>query len=206
MNLVIVRGGVKSNWTRSVMIPTIRMSRVLNHHSQPIYITLMTPKRRVIVSSGLRINNKKSKFCTSEIRYLGFVVIESGLELDKDQITIILKHPTPRNLKELRRYLGMTSWYRKFIPDYATAAAPLTLLLRKNQKWIWQEAQQRALSEIRVRLTESPILSCPDFEVPFELQTDDINTGLGAVLTQTIHNAEHVIAYASRSLSAAERN
>lgn len=109
-------------------------------------------------------------------------------------------------MKEIRRFLGIKSWYRKFIPDYAILAAPLTLLLRKGQKWIWQEEQQHAFVGIRRCLIESPILSCPNFEVPFELQTDASNTGLGAVLIQVIDNVEHVIAYPSRSLSAAERN
>lgn len=100
----------------------------------------------------------------------------------------------------------MTSWYRKFIPDYATIAAPLTKLLQKKQKWIWVNDQQTAFQELKNRLTEAPVLSCPNFSVPFELQTDASNTGLGAVLTQTIDNVEHVISYASRSLLPAERN
>lgn len=117
-----------------------------------------------------------------------------------------MNYPAPKNVKELRRFLGLASWYRSFVPNYATTTSPLTLLLRKKQNWIWTDDQQNAFLKIRSQLTESPVLTHPDFEVPFILQTDASNTGLGAVLSQNIDNREFVIAYASRALSAAERN
>lgn len=78
---------------------------------------------KVIDNANLRINLEKSEFDTSEVQYLGFLVNEKG-------------HPAPRSRKEMRRFLGMTSWYRKFIPDYATLASLLTKLLQKKQRWL----------------------------------------------------------------------
>ena len=154
--------------------------------------------------AGLEINRKKCEFCCSQVHYLGFLVNENGLQTDPDKIDPILKYPVPRNIKDLRRFLGLASWYRRFIPNYATLATPLTKLLKKTQSWIWHAEQQSAYEEIKLCLSDAPVLACPDFEIPFVLQTDASNTGLGAVLTQTVRDEEHVISYASRTLSEAE--
>ena len=78
------------------------------------------------------------------------------------------------------------------------------MLLKKTQSWIWYAEQQSAYEEIKLCLSNVPVLACPDFEIPFVLQTDASNTGLGAVLTQTVNDEEHAISYASRTLSEAE--
>ena len=154
--------------------------------------------------AGLEINRRKCEFCCSQVHYLGFLVNENGLQTDPDKIDPILKYPVPRNIKDLRRFLGFASWYRRFIPNYATLATPLTKLLKKTQSWIWHTEQQSAYEEIKLCLSNAPVLACPDFEIPFVLQTDASNTGLGAVLTQTVRDEEHVISYASRTLSEAK--
>ena len=158
-----------------------------------------------IKEAGLEINPDKSKFCCSEVQYLGFVVNESGLQTDPGKVEPILNYPRPRNVKDMRKFLGLTSWYRRFIPDYATIVSPLSQLLKKKQRWVWSCEQQEAFDKVRRCLVEAPILACPDFEVPFMLQTDASNTGLGAVLTQSKDGAERVISYASRTLNDAER-
>ena len=157
-----------------------------------------------IKEAGLEINRKKCEFCCSQVHYLGFLVNENGLQTDPDKIDPILKYPVPRNIKDLRRFLGLASWYRRFIPNFATLASPLTMLLKKKQNWVWDIEQQTAYEEIKRCLSNAPVLTCPDFEVPFVLQTDASNSGVGAVLTQTINDEEHVISYASRTLSEAE--
>ena len=80
--------------------------------------------------AGLEINRKKCEFCCSQVHCLGFLVNENGLQTDPDKIDPILKYPVPRNIKDLRRFLGLASWYRRFIPNYATLASPLTMLLK----------------------------------------------------------------------------
>ena len=138
------------------------------------------------------------------MRYLGFLVNESGLQIDPDKIEPILNYPVPRNLKEVRRFLGMAGWYRRFIPNYATVVSPLTCLQKKKQRWMWREEQQQAFEQVRRCLSETPVLACPNFEIPFVLQTDASNTGLGAVLSQVVEGNECVISHVSRTLSEAE--
>lgn len=99
----------------------------------------------------------------------------------------------------------MSSWYRRFIPQFASISEPLTRLLRKNQRWEWGSEQRDAFEQIRAHLVSAPTLSCPDFSVPFVLQTDASSVGIGAVLIQNISDEEHVIAFASRALSEPEK-
>uniref|UniRef100_A0ABD2W2E3 Reverse transcriptase RNase H-like domain-containing protein n=1 Tax=Trichogramma kaykai TaxID=54128 RepID=A0ABD2W2E3_9HYME len=112
----------------------------------------------------------------------------------------------PKNLRDLRRFTGLISWYRRFVPNVASLAAPLNNLLCKNVRWTWGETQEKAFNTLKEHLIKAPILACPNFSETFILQTDASNDGLGAVLTQNIDGKERVIAYASRTLNKAEKN
>src|SRR5436190_161936 len=158
-----------------------------------------------IREAGLTINPEKSKFCRSQVKYLGFLVQQEGLKVDPDKTAPIVEYPSPKNIKQLRRFIGMASWYRRFIPQCATLLEPLTRLLRKNHSWEWGVEQETAFEAIKTCITSPPTLSCPNFKLPFVLQTDASSVGLGAVLTQESDGVEHVIAFASRSLSEAEK-
>ena len=154
-----------------------------------------------IKDRGLEINPDKCEFCCQQVHYLGFLVNEEGLQSDPDKIEPVLSYPVPRNVRELRRFFGMASWYRRFIPNFASLASPLTTLLKKKQAWSWREEQVQAFERIKRLLVQAPVLSCPDYKIPFCLHTDASSTGLGAVLTQTVEGVEYVLSYASRSLS-----
>lgn len=158
-----------------------------------------------IFAAGLTINPDKCEFCRSQVKYLGFIVQKERLTVDSDKVQPILEYPDPRNIKQLRRFLGMSSWYRKFIPQFATFSEPLTRLLNKNQRWEWAEDQNNAFEQIRSHLVVAPILSCPVFSIPFVLQTDASSVGIGAMLTQNISDVEHIVAFASRALSDPEK-
>lgn len=99
-----------------------------------------------IKEAQLLINTEKSEFCTNQVQYLGFLVNEKGLLVDPNKVTPILEYPAPKNVKELQRFLGMSSWYRKFIPEYATLASPLTLLLRKSKVGSCKKRNKRPLT------------------------------------------------------------
>lgn len=105
--------------------------------------------------------------------------------------------------------MGVASWCRRFVPDFATISQPITALLKKGKHWKWGESQKNAFEALKKKLTEASILVCPDFSETFILQTDASDYGLGAVLTQVLDGMERVIAYASRHLnknySAAEK-
>nr|XP_046466409.1 uncharacterized protein LOC124211411 [Neodiprion pinetum] len=158
-----------------------------------------------IVLAGLIINPEKCVFCRSEVRYLGFKVNRDGLQVDADKVEPILAYPAPKNSKQFRRFLGMASWYRRFIPEFASVAEPLTRWLRKDKKWGWSGEQETVFERLKVALTSASVLACPDFEYEFTVQTDASSFGIGAVLTQTVGEVERVIAYASRTMSDLER-
>lgn len=161
---------------------------------------------RRLRQAKLKINPDKCNFFKREIRYLGHVVCENGIKTDPDKIAAITNMSPPKNIKDVRRFLGITSWYRRFVPNFAKLSQPLTSLLKKGKHFKWTDEQKTAFEELKRRLTESPVLACPDFDKTFVLQTDASDYGLGAVLTQEIEGSERVIAYASRHLNQAERN
>jgi hypothetical protein len=156
-------------------------------------------------TAGLTVNQEKSQFCRPELRYLGYVIDERGLRVDPEKVISILNIPIPKNVRAVRQFLGVASWYRRFISDFATRTEALTRMLRKKENFEWNEEAQAAFEDIKKCLVEAPILSCPDFSLPFNVQTDASNTGIGAVLYQSVNNEEKVIAYSSRSLTTAER-
>lgn len=87
----------------------------------------------VLRNAGLAVNREKSDFCKAEVRYLGFVVNHDGLQVDPEKTRAAMEFPAPKTLWQMRRFLGMASWYRRFIPEFATIAEPLT---KKNQRWV----------------------------------------------------------------------
>ncbi|XP_029053801.1 uncharacterized protein K02A2.6-like [Osmia bicornis bicornis] len=161
---------------------------------------------RRLRAANLRLNPEKCCFGRTELKYLGHVVTSQGVRTDPDKVQAIKGIPPPRNTKELRRFLGTASWYRRFIPRFADLAAPLIRLLQKHARWCWDAEEDAAFHELRHQLASAPVLACPDFTREFTLQTDASNEALGAVLTQEFEGNEHVVAYASRSLNKAERN
>lgn len=155
--------------------------------------------------AGLTLNKDKSKFCRSELRYLGYLVNRSGISVDPQKVEAITKIGTPTTVKEVRRIIGMLSWYRRFIPSFSTLISPFTSLLKKGAKFSWDSKCEDAFRAIKNVLISAPILTCPNFEHEFILQTDASAYGVGAVLYQVYDGREHVICYVSRTLSRQER-
>ncbi|KMQ87325.1 enzymatic polyprotein endonuclease reverse [Lasius niger] len=161
---------------------------------------------RRLRSAKLRVNTDKCHFCLDSLKYLGHIVDRQGIRTDPSKMSAITNWPTPTSLKQVRQFLDVASWYRRFIADFSTIAAPLTRLTCKNARWVWTEAADTAFCRLKKALTSAPVLACPDFNRPFILQTDASAHGLGAVLTQQLDEGKRVIAYASRILNPAERN
>ena len=125
-------------------------------------------------------------------------------------MTAVKDFPVPKNIQEVRQFIGLSSYYRRFIPHFASIAHPLHALTRKGVIFKWSAECQAAFQQLKKKLTEAPVLVYPSFEKPFVLETDASLKGLGAILAQ-VHGFEdlkisHPIAYASRALSPAERN
>ena len=174
-----------------------------------------------IAEAGLKLRPSKCHFLKHKIRYLGHVVSEQGVGTDPDKIKDVKSWPAPQSVDELRRFLGFVGFYRRFIKDFSKIACPLYDLLGGPQKkhharsksisrpkpeFRWGPAQQDAFQRLVKLCCYAPVLAFADFTKPFILHTDASYVGLGAILYQEQEGHQHVIAYASRSLSASEKN
>ncbi|CAM8982118.1 unnamed protein product [Rhodiola kirilowii] len=125
----------------------------------------------------------KCDFARTSLTYLGHVISHEGVAVDPDKITAIQKCPQPKSIKQLRRFLGLTGYYRRFVKNYASIAAPLTNLLRKDA-YLWSPPASLAFQQLRQALSSTPVLVLPNFASLFHLQIDASGTGIGAVLAQ----------------------
>lgn len=119
--------------------------------------------------ANLTVNPEKCKICCSEVAFLGYIVNARGLQIDPAKCAAVENFPAPLNPRQVRRFIGMSSWYRQFIPHFASRIAPISKLLRKKQLWVWGAEQQSAFDDIKKCLTSAPTLARPDFTNPFIL-------------------------------------
>ena len=171
------------------------------------HMALLSEIAMYLRKANITINIAKSKFCMQEIKYLGFIIGYGKIKTDPDKVVAINKFPVPVSVKQLRRFLGMCGWYRRFVDGYATISLPLTDLLKKSKSFIWNDEAEEAFGHLKEKLTSAPILSTPDFSKPFMLLCDASLHGLGCVLAQQAEDgAELPIAYMSVKLTKAQRN
>jgi Reverse transcriptase (RNA-dependent DNA polymerase)/RNase H-like domain found in reverse transcriptase/Spumavirus aspartic protease (A9) len=160
-----------------------------------------------IEKAGLRINPDKCHFCTQSLQFLGHIITNKGILPDDSKVEAVKNYPVPQNLTQLRAFLGLASYYRRFIKDFSKISTPLYELLKKNIPYDWTDERQQVFQFLKNKLITAPILAYPDFSKPFLLFTDASLTALGAVIEQEGSDGlKRPIAYASRSTSAAERN
>lgn len=182
----------------------IIVSKDFNSH-----VTLLIGVLDKLKQANLTINLEKCNFFSSQLKYLGYVVDSSGLRTDPAKVEAILNYPTPTCRKDLKRFLGTATWYRRFVPNFSNIAGPLNKLTsckKGTPSFKWTHEAESAFQELKECLISAPVLSCPDYSKSFEVHTDASNFGIGAMLTQSIDGKEHPIAYMSKSLSAAEKN
>ena len=140
--------------------------------------------------------------------FVGHTVGKGQIAMETDKLERIANAPQPETKKQVRSFLGLAGYYRKFIPNFAEIAVPLTDLTKKGQpsKVKWEEPHQRAFRVLIDMLTRAPILRLPDFQRPFLVQTDASDVGVGAVLFQEYDDGKFPVAYASKKLLPRERN
>ena len=154
-------------------------------------------------SAGLALKLSKCHWAKSEVKYLGHIINSRGVSPDPAKIEAVKNFPIPENRTDVRAFLGLASYYRRFIPNFASLAKPMTNLTKtKGQtSFRWSEEVQESFDNLKGKLVDAPVvLCCPDFNNPFILQTDASNLGLGAVLAQYQDGKEVAIAYASRQV------
>jgi len=155
---------------------------------------------------SLLLQPDKCNFLKRRIKFLGHCITEDGVKPDEEKIACINKYPRPNNPKEIKSFLGLIGYYRRFIPDFAKVAKPLNNLLKKDIHFEWTQDQQNAFEKLKEIITTEPILQYPDFGKEFILTTDASKIALGAVLSQGKVGQDKPIAYASRTLNSAEQH
>ncbi|KAM7284397.1 uncharacterized protein ISCGN_001491 [Ixodes scapularis] len=155
-----------------------------------------------IETAGLTVRPGKCEFGRENIEFLGHRIGGGELAPLGKTLDRIQAAPAPRTKRQVRAFLGLTGYYRAFIPDYAKISEPLTQLTKKggNNVVRWTSAHQEAFEELKRRVSSPPILRLPDFSNQFVLRTDASDTSLGAVLMQRHDGTLHPVAYASRKL------
>lgn len=153
---------------------------------------------------NLKIQPDKCEFLRREVSYLGHLVTSEGVKPNPDKVKCIQKFPQPQNPKDIKSFLGLTGYYRRFIPNYSKITKPLTKLLQKNATFNFDDSCIQAFNTCKQMLISAPILQYPNFEEEFVLTTDASAFAIGAVLSQGPINKDLPIAYASRTLNGAE--
>ena len=159
--------------------------------------------------AGLRLKPKKCVFLRDDVPYLGHVISSEGVKPDPAKTEKVRFFPVPKDVTSIRQFIGSASYYRRFIPNFASIADPLCVSTKKNAKFNWTQGCQAAFDRLKELLVTAPVLAYPKFGLGAEstLETDASLVGLGAVLSQMQDDGEHhPIAYASCSLDTSERN
>ena len=171
-------------------------SRTLEEHVK--HLRLALEKLR---GANLYLKPEKCEFGQKEIMFLGHYISEGRVRMDPKKIQAIVEWPTPKKVTELRSFLGLANYYRKFIKGFSKKCACLTDLLKKDRQWDWSQECREAFEKLKAVVTSDPILRLPDFDLPFEVQTDASDFAIGGVLVQ----AGHPVAFESRKLGDTER-
>ena len=155
---------------------------------------------------NLKLKPRKCQFLQTSVSYLGHIVSAEGIAADPKKIYAIQNWQRPQNATQVRSFLGLAQYYRRFVKNFSSLAAPLFECYTPNERKItWGEEQQAAFELIKAKLSEPPIMAHPNFELPFIIDVDASNVGIGCVLSQSIDGKERVISYQSHKFSAAER-
>jgi len=150
---------------------------------------------RILEENNLTLNLTKCRFFQRKIDYLGREISSEGVRPGMHKVEAVLNTADPRNIKQVRQFLGLAGYFRKFIPHFAQRTAPLTNLLRKDVPWTWGEKESHAVREMREILADRPVLTLYDPSRETEVHTDASSLGLGAMLIQKDGETRRVVAY-----------
>ncbi|MEM7402978.1 MAG: RNase H-like domain-containing protein, partial [Myxococcota bacterium] len=160
-----------------------------------------------LLDAGIKLRLDKCRLFQTELPYLGHLIGKHGIKPDPSKISKIVDLNPPKNKKEVMSFLGVTGYFRRFVFHYAEIAKPLVELTKKRSEFVWNDQCQKAFDTLMSKLVSAPILRAPNYTLPFYLATDASNYALGGVLLQTDSAGHlHSIAYASKTLNAAQRN
>ena len=166
-------------------------SKTENDHAMHLHLVLSRLREH-----ELKAKYSKCTFWQHEVKFLGHIVSQQGVSVDPSKVIAVQSWSRPRTVTEVRSFLGLAGYYRRFIKDFSRIATPMTKLTKKNQPYVWTEQCEQAFEKLKQALVEAPVLQIPEANEGMVVYTDASGSGLGAVLMQ--HGK--VVAYASRQL------
>ena len=170
------------------------------------HLTHLEQVCQVLREHKLYCKPKKCEFFKNAVEYLGHVISNKGIQVDPRKVQDVKEWPVAKNVSELRSFLGLASYYRRFVEGFAKIASPLTNLLHKDTPYVWTQECQEAMDKLKSLLSSAPILRNADPDLKFTVTTDASGFAVGAVLSQEDHEGHRPVAFESRKLSDAERN
>jgi len=157
--------------------------------------------------NDLYVKPEKCVWKTRKIGFLGVVIGPNGIEMEVGKVKGVLGWPEPKNVKDVRKFLGLANYYRRFIKDFARVARPMNMLTRKDEKWWWGEEQQKAFNELKQVFMTKPVLVALDLDKEFRVEADALNYATGGVLLMKYSDEKwRPVAFISKSLNDTERN
>ena len=138
---------------------------------------------RRLEENDLYVKLEKCVWKVRKIGFLGVVIGSNGIEMEEEKIDGVLSWPEPKNVKDVRKFLGLTNYYRRFIKDFTRVARPINMLTRKDIKWQWGVEQQKAFDELKRVFTTKPVLAAPDLDKEFKVEANASNYATGGVLS-----------------------
>ena len=156
--------------------------------------------------ANLKLKPSKCFLLQWEVEYLGHILSREGIAPTRRLVAAVENFPQPQAVQEVKRFLGLASYYRCFIQGFSSIAEPLNQVTHKGKTFAWSKACQKAFQELKATMVMAPVSAHPTFDVPFHLTTDVSGVGVGAVLEQTVHGITRLVAYASSTLNKAQRN
>jgi len=157
--------------------------------------------------NNLFVKPEKCKWKVREVEFLGVVISPRGVEMQKEKVERVLNWLAPQNIKEVQKFLGLANYYRRFIKDFARIAAPLHVLVRKEQKWKWEGEQEEAFKRLKAVFTTEPVLAIPDIDREMRVEVDASDYAMGGVLSTKCKDGKwRLVAFISKSLNAIEQN
>ena len=158
-------------------------------------------------ANGYYANPDKCEFFQERVSFLGHVISAHGVAVQQHKVDAVAQWPTPQSVSDVRRFLGLTSYYRRFVPGFSGVAAPLSDLTRKDTPFVWGDKEAAAFAALKAALQAAPVLLTPDSRKPYTLHTDASGYAIGATLSQPNADGElQPVAYLSKKMNAAQRN
>jgi len=162
---------------------------------------------RRLEENDLYVKLEKCMWKARKIGFLGVVIRPNGIEMEKGKVKGVLGWPVPKTVKDIKKFLGLANYYRRFIKDFTQVARPMNVLTRKDEKWQWEDEQQKAFDELKKVFTSKPVLAALDLDKEFRIEADASNYATGGVLSMKCSDEKwRPITFILKSLSDTERN